>query len=226
MWNKIQRIYIGTNLVRPKWHPWADTIAYYPLNSTTTVNDQSGNNRNLTNSWVTFWIYQWVDCASFNGSSYMYRSDSLFIWSADFTVNLWYSRGGEFFNHSNIISIWTANWTNSFIIWGENNTNKIMIWGWTNDRNTGYVPPLNTWINICVTHSNWALNVYVNWSLIYTWTVSYTITSTATNIWSWVQWSSWLKMIWLQSELILENKVRTDAEISNYYNLTKSTYWL
>ena len=28
------------------------------------------------------------------------------------------------------------------------------------------------------------------------------------------------------SELIVENKVRTDQEISDYYNLTKSTYWL
>ena len=61
------------------WLPNKDTIAYYPLNATTTVNDMSGNSKTLTNNNVTFWTYNWVDCANFSGSQSLYRSESLFI---------------------------------------------------------------------------------------------------------------------------------------------------
>lgn len=213
-----------------EWQPWDDTIAYYPLDSINTVNDMKGSwtAYDLTNSWVAFWTYGWVDCAYFNGSSYMYRSNSLFTWSAEFTINLWYQRTSTTTSAQNIIAIWTANSTNSFILWLYDNTNIMYLWWRTNDRNTWYTPPLNTRINICITHKNWTIKVYINWNStpVYTWTVSYWITATATNIWSWVQWASWLKMYGYMSKLIFESNERTEQQRTDYYNSTKSLYWI
>lgn len=61
MWNKIQRIYIGTDLVRPKWKPWANTIAYFPFSSDAI--DVTGNNT-LTNSWTQDWLWRKFTSAS------------------------------------------------------------------------------------------------------------------------------------------------------------------
>ena len=66
---ELKNAYIGEYPER--WQPWANTVAYYPLTSTTTVNDLSGNGYTLSthDTLPTFWIYQWVDCASFNSNS-------------------------------------------------------------------------------------------------------------------------------------------------------------
>ena len=91
MWYKVNKIYVGTQQVRPVWKPWSNTIAYYPLTSTTTVNDMSGNNRNLTNHSVSFNTYDWVNCAYFNGSSQYLNQDSVNMWlfSGSLTVSSW-----------------------------------------------------------------------------------------------------------------------------------------
>ena len=59
--HELKNAYIGE---APR-SPWSSTIAYYPLNSSTTVNDMSGNGYTLTNDWASFWTYGWVDCAYF-----------------------------------------------------------------------------------------------------------------------------------------------------------------
>lgn len=225
MWNKIQKIFVWTNLVRPKWKPWANTLAYYPLTATDTVNDMSWNWKNLTNTWVTFGTVWNVSCATFNGSSYLNRSESLFTWSPDFTVNLWYKRTWVFYAHNNIFSVWTTSWTNSFIEWMYPNwANEwhLMVWWFTNDRDTWYYVPENTWLNLVFTHSWWTIKVYVNNSLKYTGTVSYTIQSWYTWVGCWI--GNGNCMIWNLSNIIVENKVRTDTEISDYYDGTKSLY--
>ena len=208
--------------------PWANTVAYYPLNSTTTVNDLSWNSRNLTNSWVTFGDYNWVNCASFNGNSYMYRSESLFTGSQDFTVNLWYNRTSDSQNHWNIFSVWTYDTTNSFIIWLWNDIwadfLKVMFWGWDNDRNTGYFPTKDVWLNIVATHKNWTVKLYVNWQSEYSGAVSYTIQSWFTWIWCGVQKNN--AMIWKLSNIIVENVVWSATDVANYYNDTKANYWI
>jgi len=223
MWNKIQRIYIGDhNLVYPKWKPSSSTIAYYPLTATDTVNDKSWNWKNLTNTWVTFGTVWNVSCATFNGSSYLNRSESLFTWSSTFTVNLWYRRTWTYAAHYNVFAVWTAGWTNSFIIWMTETDWKMMLWWWTNDRNTWYSLTENTWLNIVVTHSWWTVKVYGNGSLVYTWTVSYSIQSWYTWVGCWTTNNAC--MIWNLSNVIIENKVRTAQDVKDYYDGTKSLY--
>lgn len=212
------------------WLPNKDTIAYYPLNATTTVNDMSGNSKTLTNNNVTFWTYNWVDCANFSGSQSLYRSESLFTWSSTFTVSFWYRRTWTYANHQNIFSVWTANWTNNFLIWLSYQTSwasdwTLMIWWWNNDRITWYVVPQDEWLHIVYVHTNWTIKVYVNSSLKYTGTVSFNIQAWYTGIGCWISYTT-QPIIWNMSELIVENKGWGDDEITSYYNQTKSQYWI
>jgi hypothetical protein len=39
-------------------------------------------------------------------------------------------------------------------------------------------------------------------------------------------WTTPKYMTWYMSDLIVENKARTAEETANYYNSTKSNYWL
>lgn len=79
-------IYCGSRKLRPDgwwgwWTPWANTVAYYPLNSTSQWNDMKGMGTayNLATSHTapTYWTYQWVDCAYFNWSSTEINNDSI-----------------------------------------------------------------------------------------------------------------------------------------------------
>ena len=216
MWNKIQRIYIGTNLVRPKWHPWADTIAYYPLNSTTTVNDQSGNNRNLTKYWsCAFWTYQWVDCAylPWNTSSYLTCD-----WDSNtypnFTISIWYyhiSNGTTY----NLVYFWSP--------WIFINTSNQPRFAWANGIPT--TPTItNAWKHIVCTVSWTTAKIYIN-GVAYTWTRQ-TQYSLGTNVKINYPTDSSHYSKWYLSEIIAESKVRSDTEVLNYYNQTKSNYWL
>ena len=61
------------------WTPWANTLAYRPLTSTSTTNDLSWNNNNLSSIWtVDFWTHYWVDCAYFDDNNWNLQISSLY----------------------------------------------------------------------------------------------------------------------------------------------------
>ena len=227
MWYKVKRIYQWTNLVRPVWKPNANTIAYYPLTSSTTTSDLSWNNRNLTNSWVTFGTYKWVDCAYSNKTSYLTKSS--------FATNL----------QNLTISAWVYYvWNNSSWDWNYNQ----FVWRWwgSTENFWAYTENFYTpWRLVCspwwfwrfqLTNNSQWYNVVVTYNYSTTTATMYVngvagTSNTSTNPPSWTNiwiggkesnhWWNW----WL-SEFIVENKVWTLDEISNYYNQTKSKYWL
>ena len=223
MWYKVKRILVGTNQVRPyRYNPWSNTVAYYPLTSSTTVNDLSWNSRTLTNSWsVTFWTYKWVDCAYFSWSNYLYNS-SVYSNQNAITVSWW------------MYFIANSQYSDNVFRWGNN------LWPWvdrTNNNNFRCSPWLSayiaissdtTWRHYAFTYSwwsTWTLKFYVNWVLIWTYSSATPPSS------SWIAISrsynnneGYFK--WWQSNIIVENKVRTDTEVLNYYNKSKSNYWL
>jgi hypothetical protein len=213
--------------VRPKTrNPWANTIAYYPLTSTTTVNDISGNNRNLTNNWVQFWEYDWVDCAYFNANSYLIKNWALFTWNPTFTISfyakcIWFQQ----YNGRAYWFIGTGDWVKSF--WQRIKSNvqwhKLQIWWWSNDRDTGYTVD-NNWHHIVFKYSNGSGEVYVDWNSIYSGTWSPNIEDSKTVIW-WNPNPSDL-FYWYISNFICESKLWTAQEIADYYNQTKANYWL
>lgn len=208
------------------WKPSANTLARYKLG--TNANDFSWNNRNLNNSGVTFTTLNGVPCAYFNNSWYLYRSQSLFTWNPTFTFNIWMRRSATTTKAQNIVSIWAKESTNSFIMWMYDNTNILYTWWWTNDRNTWYTPPLNTWINLWVSYNkdNKTIKVYINWVQVFTSTLSwFTIPSSNTYLWTWVDWSSNVsKLNWYLSEAIFESVEWTANDFLKHYNHTKSDY--
>lgn len=222
---ELKNAYIGEYRV-----PWANTIAYYPLTSTTTTSDMSWNNKNLTNyNNVSFWTYQWVSCASFNGSSqYLGLWAKFTLWNT-YTVLSWYwhtaSNVGMVYCQWASSSLYPAFWAwRAYGSW----TKIVMHSGsWWN----------NTWIVSDNSSNNWK---WVLWVFVFnngtariyennTQTVSGSLSAPWT--W-WEDFYIWMRRQWynyfsgLISNLIIENKSRTAQEISDYYNLTKSKYWL
>jgi hypothetical protein len=209
------------------WTPTSNTLWYYPLTSQTTVNDMSGNWNNLTNNWVTFWNYGWHDSGIFNRNWFLSLNKSLVTWWQDFSVNVWFKYSVQDY-YQTILWVGAENSNYNFLIWAQSNNHHLMLWWWNNDKDTWYV--LNgDWKNCVVTHSGWTAKVYINWSLIYTGSVSYNISNNVTRIWYWVSTStSWSggKFEWWISEVIIENNVWSADKVLNYYNNTKANYWL
>lgn len=204
------------------WQPWANTIVYYPLDSTNTVNDLSWNWYNLTNAWwVTFGTNEWVDCAYFNGS-YLYYSSLSTIpqWNAVRTVSYYVycqqtdKQHFQRWNSGNDYAFWT--------FMGGNHHLYISTYLWLSIEWT--VDMTNAWHYVTITHDwataklyiDWQLDSSANWTLNTNWTDFY--------IWhcTWVSWD-FDKYI---SNFIVENKVRTAQEVQLYYNQTKANYWI
>ena len=204
------------------WTPTSNTVAYYPLTSTSTVNDMSGNNRNLTNGWsVTFWTYKWVNCAYFSWSNYLYNSN-LYSNQNALTVSWWEYYVNNWFVNSNVFRWWWNLWPR-------------------HDRDKNYALACSPWLSPTVAVSSdtqrhhyaftyswwstWTLKFYVDWVLIWT-NTSATPPSSSWIAISRAQNSDGNYFKWWQSEIIIENSVRDDTKISDYYNLTKSNYWI
>lgn len=222
MWNKIQRIYVGTNQVRPPtWKPWANTIAYYKFDNN--LNDSSGNNRNLTTySWTfTYWTtVQWAKFVQMDTSTSSSNLAVPFNLS-NYTVSWWIS-----FSE---IRWSTYQWIMVDLEWWDGYprlhtyANKVYSFTW----DTWIAWTVNTWYNlICV--CDWLiLKEYINGTFISSYTLT-TDVSSGTLIIDGIADKSrtQYRISWKLSELILENKARTAQEISDYYNQTKANYWL
>lgn len=204
-----------------EWKPWANTVAYYPLTSTSTNTDLSWNSKNMTTSWMTWGNYAWVDCAN-SDNWYIYRNDLIFTWTGDFTINLYVYRYYDNNEYENILFIWTSGGYNSLSIWVYNDT--LWTFWWSNDHNSNYGINTKEWYNLCLTRSWNTWTLYVNWTAVDTWTVWFNPTSWNSYIGRW--FGSENKRPWYISKVILENKARTAQEVSDYYNFTKSTYSL
>lgn len=212
------------------WQPWANTVAYYPLD--TDFNDDSWNSRNLTNTGATITTVSWVTCAYFDGNSYAQfdwyslanTARTVNIW-VDCTLNGWYQWAihiSDYYTNSPWWSLWIKfnNW----------NTN-VWPWDWQNaSAETVTATVTAWWHNIIVTQASNVVKLYVDGDLIWTnnW---YPITWWWTTPDSWCLWSKdWPthseKLTWYLSKVILEDKVWTDGEVQDYFDNTKAIYWL
>ena len=209
------------------WQPWANTVAYYTLD--TDFNDYSWNNRSLTNSWATITTVSWVNCAYYDGSSYS-QLDGYSLDNSHRTINLWVKC--TWWGYQWLVHIAPYSWDSGGSLWIKfNNWNtNVWPWDWANasaESVTANVSAWN-WHNIVVTQETSTTKLYVDWSLI--WTIS-DYPSQSQVPWWWALWSKYFslhseKLTWYLSKVILENKVRTAQEISDYYNQTKWDYWI
>lgn len=198
--------------------PWENTVAYYPLTSTSTVNEQSWKSKTLTNSGVTFGTYQWVDCAYFDGSHYLYNNTSYGI-SWPFTVMawLWYiNKGNSYASDPRYYSC------NNLNVWVYVNTNNTV--GYSGG-NTSYSLPNNSWwVLLTVTYDGTICKLYANWNNENTtsvWAISYSDAGLFIGRHTTSSNDYWKGGI---SEFITEKWAWSVQKISDYYNRTKSNY--
>lgn len=219
---EVKNIYIGEY----GWKPWSNTVAYYPLTSETTVNDMSGNNRNLTNNNISFWTFNWVDCA-YNSTSWRYLSKDLWFKISDnnFTINMW------------IYKTWWEYAGYAFFWWLESNNKSIGIWlnstwdfffaFWYDDLLTSSIYSYNTRYNLICTYntSTKAQKIYVNGQLSAERTATTWIDLGNTTI-TLFDSNALNTMYGGISNTIIESTDWTLSQVQDYYSQTKSNYWL
>lgn len=238
MTNKITKLMLNweeyeiREYVEPGRQPGVNTIAYYPLDSTNTVNDKTTNHYDLTNYVndhpVLFWTYQWVDCAYFDEHCALGRSWNPLTWHPELTMSLWCYRLWQTKGYNqNLVGLWSTNATNAIILW-LNHSGYNLYLGWrTNDRNTWYTLSTGSWTNVIATYDGGTtVKIYINNQSPITLSVTqYTLWNWYINIWSWVwQQADGDSFYWYISNVIIEDKARSAQEISDYYNQTKSLY--
>lgn len=212
--------------------PWANTIAYYKLNSSTQLTDSSWNNRTLSNSkWTapTFWTYWGVDCMYISSPCNLVNSTNISLaWTWTSTICWWYYKTANPNNDNwHIFSIWYSTTL-------QNQYSVITYWNWLwslywpfmrcyNNQRTS-AASVSSWWHLYVAIRNWA-----NWTFyvdgIQKWTLSSADTSVTGNIiWIW-RYDSYERCAFgYFSEVIFEDKARTAQEIADYYNWTKWNY--
>ena len=225
----VKEIFVGTTKVRPAgWKPWANTIAYYPL--TANANDESWNGNNGTANWVSFSTYDWVDCAYFDWSVYT-KIQLPWLWSfSEITMVIRAKTTYSLPSVSCLFMLAPSTDNKNMAIQWNNSKFILSRWNWSSayDINDWTA---NDWIWHCVvaTKDSSAAKLYVDGTLIWQDTRSSSVQSDSWHsaIW-WHATSTNAQFIykWYLSNSIIENKARTADEISDYYNQTKSNYWL
>ena len=215
------------NFYKQWWQPWANTLLYCPLNSTDTYTDQSWNNIQTTSSWVSFWTYVWVDCAYFDFNWNHKIWIPAIAWTFTYmTMSVW----SYMTNNKAVTQIFMIEW---------NNTNLSLqpssIWqlqSQTYDGTDHFITDgngLNAWHHNLVVWDNGTSYFYVDWQLIWSDSGS-SITdmyiSDGALWWHSQGNNSIFAYWWYLSEAILEDKARTATEIQDYFNQTKSLYWI
>jgi hypothetical protein len=202
------------------WKPWANTIAYYPLTSTSTVNECSWKNKPLTNTWVTFGTYKWVDCAYLDGSHFL-KNETSYGLSWSFTALIW----------AYYVKISHVNYEQPRF-YGDNNWN---IWIWIEPYaiDIWYNPRWSETGQTLASDSGWKLlTVVYDWTNCKLYVNNANVDTTARSWYTYTDSKLWiggyvptpLYWKWWLSEFILENKARTAEQVDWYYNQTKSLY--
>jgi hypothetical protein len=225
--HELKNAYIGE--YQEKWQPWANTIAYYPLD--TDFNDYSWNNRNLTASNATLTTLDWIKCTYLNSWYLRFTNSSTLISWQIRTFSIWIYKNTSYNGWLWWLNYYSNSYGDYWAWWLMINYAQGIVQFWDGIKNTT-IWNLSTWWNNVIVAQNWAtVKVYINWTL--SWTVSDASTS-----WSWVNMNNitiWTKPSYAPSdakltgyvwETIVENKTRADQEAIDYYNQIKWNYGL
>lgn len=231
----VKEAYVWTTKVRPSWwQPWANTIAYYPLTTSSTVNDMKWTwpLYNLTNNGnATFWTYGWVDCVYINNNSSVRNPlSNSSLWSqlinTAFTYSLWVNT--TYVNAER----WILSCNNGS--WNEDRSIAVM-WdatfrfyinsGGLNFAFTSTVSA-NTWYYIVATFDWTNMKIYLNWALCQT-RPSWYSEETWQTFWIWPKHPAQNNgFVWYVSNVIVERGAWIQKKITDYFRQTKATYWI
>jgi hypothetical protein len=216
------------------WQPWVNTICYYPLNSTYNFTDQSWNNRDLSWTWWTIQDYNGVSCMYLEWNMY---NTSLSWVLTQFTINCYYNlktTSDHYFltfwmKNTNWLDTdpwffmcWDFNWRpNGYGFWVQYCTSNSTFGAISIGTSASSEWVLGTWYNWVLTWDGTTIKLYRDWVLLKT--QAWTDNSSRDTIFFWF-WANQTKLY--ISNAIIETTVRTDSDVLNYYNQTKSNYWI
>lgn len=207
-----------------EWIPWSNTIAYFPFKDD--VLDHSWNWNVLSNTqylskqslWYKWQFSQWQTWLWINA---VFTNSQ---WNAKF-ISVWYKVDSASWN-SNLLSIWKywSAWYNPSH-WRSDLSWKIAIFtnsSWTIGASTN-------WMSFNARHH---LTIWYDWSKVL---ISKDWVQTTLYNWSWynfwndiviVWWWNNTNMVAYVSNFICESVCWTAQEVQDYYNNTKSLYWI
>ena len=240
MTNKITKLYHNweeyyIDEYQEWWKPGANTLWYYNFNDRNSlqITDSSGNNRNLT--WWTMPTYSLVSGTNYAGNfanvSWSIAPSYNNYWTMDwnYTFLAWVkpTATGQCYVKTLSSPQGTTNAHQISIIYNYNsNTFEYyddMSSAWVKRTTIKSWAVINNWYLVWYTREGASVKTYQNGEF----STSITGSTSTQNKLLWI-WSSreWDRFKWLISEVIIENKVRTAQEIADYYNQTKSLYWI
>lgn len=205
------------------WHPWANTLLYWPL--VTDANDASGNSRDGTpTSSVTFSSSDWAYIPSGNRINIPQFTVPTVV-----TISMWV----KFITVGNtwrLYSDWSGSIRNMLV--HHYNLSKLswLFWDWsTNQQELQRNDTLtyNVWNNYVLVKNWTSVTVYHNNQDKGTQTTLYNV-AWWNNTWQEFSiWNiSWETAQYYFKDYIIEDKAWTQQEVSDYYNLTKWNYWI
>lgn len=237
----ISKVFLWDTQVRPSYTPWpwqpdpTRTMLYLKFNNN--LADSSGNWVVVSWAWISYWTIGDNHYAEMTGGwsqTYITPPVSVWnqIWMGDFCVSLrWYPVTTTRWS-SCFFMAWNQGWWAPrpwiFINYGADDGYPAMRfhtdeWKFTSNM------PANQWIHMCFTRVSWEVSWYINWQLLWSFISNRNISGIDNffilnrNTDSYQQRSQmWAKV----SEVILEKAGRSNDDVSNYYDQTKSNYWL
>lgn len=227
---KVKRIMLWDKQVRPTWYtPWSNTIAYYKFDWN--LNDSSWNSRNLSMSAWTFSysaLTSWAKYVQTNKNAYSTEISDLPFSQSAYTVSFRLSYANWISNTEwcTVIEMWdSSNILRPVLYWASTSTNTFTV------MNTGlsYTPSVsNSWHYYAITLDGSNTKLYVDWVLKWTASLPWITASTVYFRLNTPKWVTNTKMTSENklSELIFENQTWNLDDVLNYYNQTKSNYWL
>jgi hypothetical protein len=141
-----------------------------------------------------------------------------------------------------MLATWNSSWNISgwyFQLRTQNPNGFSVSWTWwwtfnTDVTNSSYTVQKNKWHLVTFTQNvasnswanSWALKIYLDW--VYYWTNAHYFNRPIYRIWSWKESNNsyYYNFPWKLSNFILETKEWSAQDVTDYYNQTKSNYWL
>ncbi len=220
---KVTRFIIQKSTVKSgvfQYNVTPNTLAYWNFDdqNASQITDATWNWRNLTWSIPTYALLSWTD--------YYW----IFNWTKWWWINWWVSDNFTIVLYMNITNIswhqyiFKFQWTTrqfAIICWYD--SQKLELYNETTRFTIQNSTPTNTRMMIWITKSWSTIKAYYNWQLV---------NQTNSGALSWVNntnlWNSWTTDFfkWYINNVILEQWIRSDADFLNYWNKTKSKYWL
>lgn len=215
-----------------EWQPDPSrTIFYYDFEQNT--NDSSWNWNNITGSYnITYsqvW-WQYVVVAWNNPSVSTDPSYSASIGTWDFAISFWIYPVHSSTNTPMMFGIFS--WDRPDYAWPTifMDTDKTMLVRMTasDQQQTSETLTMNTWQHIVMTRNSWTVKFYLDSTEILSWSDNTSFAQNHMFAYIFSRWDSSQRFYsWaMWDKFILENVAWTAQDVVDYFNSTKSLYWV